>query len=173
MRKLIVVGVTAAAIVAGWIGWSWCNTETVVLLARHADRLPGQKTDELAPAGVERSKQFAHVLSKAGITALIHSDTQRAAQTAAPLAALVGIQPTEIPAKDFAAIAAEVRKRPGETVLVVGHSNTVPAIIAALGGPQLPDLGDNEFDDLFVLTLCRCNWRPARLVNLQYGAASG
>jgi len=77
-----------------------------------------------------------------------------------------------LPAKDYTAIAAEVRRRPGETLLIVGHSNTVPAIVATLGGPLLPDLGDREFDDLLVLTLCRCNGRQPRLLHLQYGAPS-
>ena len=168
MRGAIVAGVLIL-VAAGLFGaWRWCGVETAVVLVRHADRLPGQKTDELAAAGAARSQELAHVLQKAGVGAIIHSDTQRAAQTAAPVAAASGITPIVLGAKDFAAIAGEVRRHSGETVLIVGHSNTVPAIIAALGGPQLPDLGDNEFDDLFVLTLCRC--RPARLLKLQYGA---
>ncbi|MGH8442778.1 MAG: histidine phosphatase family protein, partial [Nevskiaceae bacterium] len=172
MRRLLVAGVVLAVAATAFGGWRWCGVETVVVLARHADRLPGQKSDELAPAGVARSRELAHALEKAGVGAIIHSDTQRAAQTAAPLAAATGITPIVIPAKDLAAIAAEVRSRPGETILIVGHSNTVPPIIAALGGPELPDLRDTEFDDLAVLTLCRCGWRPARLVSLQYGALS-
>jgi len=172
MRKVIVAGLigVAAAIVVGW--WQWCGVETVVVLARHADRVAGQAPDELSASGVARSQELAHALQKAGISAIIHSDTNRAAQTAAPVAAATGITPAVLPAKDFAAIASEVRSHPGATVLVVGHSNTVPAIVAALGGPQLPDLGDREFDDLLVLTLCRCNGRQARLLHLQYGALS-
>ena len=170
MRRFIVAGVLIAIAAGLFGGWRWCGEETTVLLVRHADRLPGQQTDELAAVGVARSRELAHALQKAGVNAIIHSDTQRAAQTAAPLAAAGGITPSVLPAKDFAAVAGEVRKHPGETVLIVGHSNTVPPIIAALGGPQLPDLGDNDFDDLFVLTVCRCGWRPARLLSLQYGA---
>jgi phosphohistidine phosphatase SixA len=172
MRKAIVagmIGITAALVVGAW---QWCGVETVVVLARHADRLPGQKTDELAAAGVARSQELARVLENAGVSAIIHSDTRRAAQTAAPLAAAIGVAPVVIPAKDTAAIAAEVGKHTGETLLIVGHSNTVPMIIAALGGPVLPDIADAEFDNLAVLTLCRCSWRQARLTSLQYGAAS-
>ena len=39
----------------------------------------------------------------------------------------------------------------GQTVLVVGHSNTVPELITLLGGPSLPIIDDCEFDNLFVL----------------------
>lgn len=174
MRSAIVAAVLVAVAAAGGLfgAWRWCGEETVVVLARHADRAPGQKTDELAATGVARSQALAQALQKAGVSAVIVSDTNRAAQTAAPLAAASGITPIVLPAKDFAAIAEAVWAHPGETVLVVGHSNTVPPIIAALGGPQLADLGDNEFDDLFVLTACRCSRRPAPLMRLQYGASS-
>ncbi len=171
MRRYVVAGVLVA-VGAGLFGaWRWCAVETVVVLVRHADRAPGQAADELAPAGVARSHDLARVLQKAGVNAIVVSDTQRAAQTAAPVAAAAGLAPLVLPAKDFAAVAAEVGSRPGETLLVIGHSNTVPAIIAALGGPQPPDLGDTEFEDLYVLTVCRCG-RPARLLQLQYGAAT-
>jgi phosphohistidine phosphatase SixA len=172
MRTAIVAGSISLVVAIGLGAWHWCGAETVVVVARHADRLPGQKTDELAAAGVARSRELARVLEKAGVSVIVHSDTQRAAQTAAPLAAAAGITPVVLPAKDYAAIAGEVRKHPGGALLIVGHSNTVPAIITALGGPPLPDLGEAEFDDLFMLTLCRCGWRPARLVKLQFGAIS-
>jgi hypothetical protein len=55
-------------------------------------------------------------------------------------------------------------------VLVVGHSNTVPAIIAALGGPKLPDLCDAAYSNLFLLHLPADGSAP-RLVRSQYGVA--
>jgi hypothetical protein len=62
-----------------------------------------------------------------------------------------------------------VRRRLGEVVLVVGHSNTVPAIITALGGPSMPDLSESDYDDLFLLVpgpegaarLVRSSYEPA------------
>jgi phosphohistidine phosphatase SixA len=172
MRRAVVAGFIGVAAAAGLGAWHGCGGETTVVLARHADRAPGQKADELSAEGVARGRELARVLRQAGVSAILHSDTQRAAQTAAPLAAAIGVEPRVIPAKDYAAMVDEVRRRPGETVLVIGHSNTVPAIVAELGGPQLPDLGEAEFDALFVLTVCRCGWRPARLLRLRYGAAT-
>ena len=51
------------------------------------------------------------------------------------------------------AVADAVRAHAGRTVLVVGHSNTIPAIIAALGGPKLPDICDTQYSNLFVLVV--------------------
>jgi hypothetical protein len=53
-------------------------------------------------------------------------------------------------------------------VLVVGHSNTVPKIIAALGGPQMPEICETQFGNLFVLEPAPAG---ARLVRSLYGAA--
>ena len=60
----------------------------------------------------------------------------------------------------------------GQKVLVVGHSNTVPDIIEAAGGPSLPDIDGREFDNLFFFTVCRCGRKRVTLLSLQYGAAS-
>jgi len=50
-------------------------------------------------------------------------------------------------------VIAKIREHAEDTVFVVGHSNTVPAIIKALGGPDVT-IGDNEYDNLFI-------WVPA------------
>jgi len=54
-------------------------------------------------------------------------------------------------AAHVAAVAAALRAASG-TVLVVGHGNTVSRIIAAVGGPVLPDLCEDRYAQVFVLT---------------------
>jgi broad specificity phosphatase PhoE len=84
-----------------------------------------------------------------------------------------GLMPIVYAANDVDPLVASIfADHRGEKVLVVGHSNTVPDIIEAAGGPALPDIDDGEFDNLFVLTVCRCDRRRVTLLNLQYGAAS-
>jgi bisphosphoglycerate-dependent phosphoglycerate mutase len=56
----------------------------------------------------------------------------------------------------------------GQTVLVVGHSNTIPELIRQLGGTSLPNIDDCEFDNLFVLVRYRSS--EASLTKLKYGA---
>ena len=170
MFKRIVIGTIIVVIIIGWWWRFWCGVETVVVLIRHSDRVQGQ--DQLSDIGLVRSQELVHVLEKAGVDAIIRSDTNRTAQTAAPLAAATGITPVVFPPNNIAAFVDEIRSHSGETVFVIGHSNTVPQIIATLGGPGIPEIAETEFDNLFVLTLCRCSWRPARLLNLQYGAPS-
>jgi len=57
----------------------------------------------------------------------------------------------------------------GKTVLVVGHSNTVPKIIAALGGPALADICDAAYSNIFTLVIPASG--TPRLEHAHYGAA--
>jgi len=149
------------------VWWFWCSSRpTTVMIVRHADRVTSQ--DVLSPAGVARAQELAHVAMKANIAAIYHSDTNRARQTAQPVATALTITPIELPASDVTALINGIFSRhEGSTVLVIGHSNTVPLIVAATGGPTISDIAENEFDNLFMLTLCRCRWNRATLVNLQ------
>jgi broad specificity phosphatase PhoE len=164
------IAVIAALVVV--VPWWWlCGAQTTVMLIRHADR--SGSLDALSPAGFVRAQELVHVMEKAGLQAIIRSEFTRTQQTAAPLAAVTGLTPIVIASSDIQAVVDEIRNNQrGRRVLVVGHSNTVPSIIAGLGGPTLPNIDDNEFDNLFVMTLCRCRWFVAPPINLQYGAAS-
>jgi hypothetical protein len=57
----------------------------------------------------------------------------------------------------------------GKSVLVVGHSNTVPGIIAALGGPKLPDICDASYAILFTLRIPAAG--EPTLTRASYGVA--
>ena len=92
------------------------------------------------------------------------------------MATALGITPEVIDVKGgvaehVAGIAQAIKTRhAGRTVLVVGHSNTVPAIVTALGGPKLPDLCDDFYDDLFTVVVSSDG--SARVVHARYGAPS-
>lgn len=131
----------------------------MVILVRHAEKAKdGGDDPALSSAGAERAKALAAALADSGVTAIVTTQLRRTGDTAAPLAAarqltpeVVRIEKGEAIPAYAAAVAAAVRRHPGGVVLVVGHSNTVPAVIAALGGPKLPDLADAEYSNLFVL----------------------
>jgi broad specificity phosphatase PhoE len=148
---------------------------SMVILVRHAERAAAPTGDPvLTEAGVQRALDLAAALADAKVGSIITTQFQRTQLTARPLAEARHMTPIIVNASGGAAhidaVAAAVRARPaGEVVLVVGHSNTIPAIIAALGGPRLPDLCDAQYASLFVL-------RPeadgaAALVRSRYGVA--
>jgi phosphohistidine phosphatase SixA len=152
-----------------YLHFCW-GSQTTILLVRHADRQGS--ADALSTAGTARAQELAHVLEKSGISAIYTSEATRTQQTAASTATLLGITPVAVPASDLGGLVSTIRSgNSGQTVLVVGHSNTVPQIVAEFGGPAVT-IGDNEYDNLYALTLCPCRWQSVRLTNLQYGAAS-
>jgi len=58
---------------------------------------------------------------------------------------------TSVPAADTNALVAAIRaQHPRDVVMIVGHSNTLPAIIKALGGPDVT-IADDDYGELFVL----------------------
>lgn len=144
-----------------------------VILVRHAEKASEPAGDPgLSAAGQARAEALAAALADAGVDTVLTTQFQRTRATAAPLLAARGLTPTVIDAAGdtaahVAAVAAAVRES-GGTVLVVGHSNTVPAIVAALGGPALPMLCETSFSHAFVLQGLDAT---PRLQRWRYGAA--
>ena len=146
---------------------------STVILVRHAERAAEPRADPLlTPEGQQRALDLAAALSGAGVSSIITTHLQRTQLTAKPLGDAIGQSPIVVRAGGPGhadSVAAAVMRRPaGETVLVVGHSNTIPAIIAALGGPKMPDLCDGQYSNLYVMELKAGS--PPRLVKAKYGA---
>ena len=130
------------------------------MLVRHAEKGVLPPSDpELTEEGGRRARALARRLSDADIRHVITSPFTRTIETARPLADSLGIEPEVIPiAPDLSAhiraVAEAVRAEPpGEAVLVVGHANTIPAIVGLLGGPELDELSEEDYDELFILVL--------------------
>ena len=146
-----------------------------VVLARHAEKSGLTDTASLTPTGQRRAADLAKVLAGTQLDAIISTQYTRTRQTAAPAAAQAALAPMIIAGGgSVTAHAADVARAidalaPGSAALVVGHSNTLAPIVAALGGPQLHDLCDLEYSTLLVLE------RPApgapwRFLRARYGA---
>lgn len=138
---------------------------TTVYLVRHAEKAAAPAADPpLTEAGTKRAEDLVRKLSKAGIKTISTSQFQRTKQTAEPLAKQLGIQNTVIPVRmdtmNSRQLSPEYLKQVSElvassagSVLIVGHSNTVPELIKALGGDIAPAIDDATYDDLFVVTV--------------------
>ena len=157
---------------------------TTVFLVRHAERdtTPPASDPPLNEAGKLRAQELARVLGKCGIKAIIPSQFLRTQQTAEPLAKQLGIVATPIPVKPNPAnpqeiaeqsireITEKIYQHSGEAILVVGHGNSVPAVIKALGGDLIPTIGEKEFDGLFIATVYRKG--KAKVLHLKHGSSN-
>lgn len=150
--------------------------DTVVLVVRHAEKSGSSGDVPLSGAGEDRARALVPIAKSAGVTGVITTQFQRTKQTGAPAAQSLGITPIVIGATastaDHAkAIADTIRARfAGQSVLVVGHSNTVPAIVAALGAPSSPDLCDDEYDVLVTVIVPASG--NTRVIRSRYGSPS-
>jgi len=147
-----------------------------VILVRHAERAAAPAGDPgLTAEGSKRAADLMAVVAAYRVTSVITTHLQRTRLTAKPVTDALGKEPIVVTAggptaAHVEAVAAAVRARPaGDVVLVVGHSNTIPAIVTALGGPKLPDLCDTQYSSLFVLQF-KSGAEPA-YTRTTYGAA--
>jgi broad specificity phosphatase PhoE len=153
-----------------------------VFLVRHAEKqaLPREDDPPLTEAGARRAEELARILGAAEIRAIYTSQYLRTKQTAEPLARQLGIAPTTLaidPSSDspdgispesIQRIADQVYAHAGEPALIVGHSNTIPLVIRALGGDIVPTIEDSDFNDLFVVVVYAKG--KARVTHLEFGA---
>lgn len=145
-----------------------------VFVVRHAERESRDRDSDLSVAGVARAHALDSVVADARLTHVIVTEFRRTANTAAPAARRHGLTPIVVAnqpdvAKHAAAVAAAVRAAgPDAVVLVVGHSNTVPKIVEALGGPARPDLCDQQYATMSLVRLDGPG-APTRVARMSYG----
>jgi phosphohistidine phosphatase SixA len=142
--------------------------QTTIFLVRHAERADsgagGMASDPaLSAAGRARAARLAEVLKDTKLTAVFATELKRTQQTAAPAATAQHLTVSTVPA-DQTAVLVEKLKASSGAVLVVGHSNTVPDVISALGVTTPVTIDDTEFDNLFIVV----TGTSPRLVRLRY-----
>lgn len=150
-----------------------------VILVRHAEKVDDKTADPvLSAAGIVRAEALAVALKDASITDIITTSLQRTILTAKPVAASRRITPQAVTIErnglkqHIDAVVAAIRSpnlTKNAVVLVVGHSNTVPLIVAALGGPTLPQMCESDYSSMFVLMPDATG--GVRLIRSQYGQA--
>jgi phosphohistidine phosphatase SixA len=126
-----------------------------VLLVRHAERASTAADSLLSPAGLRRAECLADSLRDAGIGTIFATEVERTQQTAQPLARRLHLSLRIVPKAAAADLvrAAESAAAAGRAVLVVGHADTLPAIVHGLGAAPIPPYGDAEYDRLVVVPM--------------------
>jgi len=150
---------------------------TTILLVRHAEKLADSGDPPLSGEGLARAAALARTLTDVGVTGLSATPYRRTQETLRPLAEMTGltieVRPVDMSSPQAyadALVAGLLEDYAGGTVVVAGHSNTVPLILAALGiaGPR--SIGDDEYDDLFLVRVAP--GKTASLLHLHYGEPS-
>ena len=140
---------------------------TTIILVRHAEKGPGDDP-ELTAEGNVRAERLREMLAGTELAAVYATDTRRTQATAGPTATDHRIQITSYSPDDLGELARQLRRmHEGKTVLVVGHSNTTPALVDELLGHAAGVTIDLEdYGNLLVATLPHSG--QGRLLQLRY-----
>lgn len=126
---------------------------SVVYLVRHAEtESDGTRDPGLSQAGQARAERLARMLSEAGLTGIYTTGLRRTASTAGAVARATGLTPQEYDPAALRAFAEELRGKAGRH-LVVGHSNTTPALVQLLGGDPGGPITEDDYGRIYQLTL--------------------
>ena len=142
------------------VGLAWNRAAmTTVFVVRHAEKtLDGTKDPALSAAGVAHAARYASLFAVPGsgqrLAAVYATEFRRTKQTAEAVARPLGLPVQIVPADNATALVAHIKRyHRGASVLVVGHSNTVPEIIRALGGHPVAPLADTDYARLYVVSV--------------------
>lgn len=172
-RIQVIVIYTAIAVGLAW--FFELQATTTVIFVRHAEKATMPADDPgLSEAGKMRAVELARQLSEAdvvaGIDAIYSTSYRRTEETVQPVAIALGLPITSYDASNTETIMDEiVRQHKGKIVLVVGHSNTVPALIGNMGASKnVPEIDEGEYDNLYLVSI---PWfGKTKTIRLRYGA---
>jgi len=172
-RAQIIIIYTAIAVGLAWFFES--QATTTVIFVRHAEKatIPADNPG-LNEAGKRRAAELARQLVDAdviaGIDVVYSTSYRRTEETVQPVATALNLPITPYDASNTETIMDEiVREHKGKIILVVGHSNTVPALIGNMGASKnVPEINENEYDNIYIVSV---PWfGKTKTIRLRYGA---
>lgn len=171
-RTQILILYTLIAIGLAWFFES--QATTTIIFVRHAEKdLAVNDDPPLSEAGQARVRELTRQLVDAdvvaGIDAIYSTPFRRSQETARPIADTLALPINTYDASDTEDVLESILDRhKGKIILVIGHSNTLPVLIANLGASkQVPRIDENEYDNLYLISI---PWfGKTKTIRLRYG----
>lgn len=177
-RRRIQVVILYTAIAVGLAWFFELQATTTIIFVRHAEKeVPGQMTGSddpaLSAAGRARAAELARQLVDAdvvaGVDAIYSTPYKRTQETVAPLADALQLPINIYDANDRQTVLDDILKEhKGKIIVIVGHSNTLPELIANLGASKkVPEIDEDEYDNIYVVSI---PWfGKTKTIRLRYG----
>jgi broad specificity phosphatase PhoE len=157
-RIQVIVIYTAIAIGLAWFFES--QATTTIIFVRHAEKAAEPESDPgLSEAGQRRvaelTRQLVDADVVAGVDAVYATPYRRSQETAGPVADALDLPINTYDASDTKTVLKRIlEKHKGKVILVVGHSNTVPVLIAKLGASKkVPPIHEDEYDNIYIISI--------------------
>lgn len=131
---------------------------TTYYLIRHAEKDRSDKTDRnphLTEKGLQRAEKWANTFKDVKFDAVYSTNYNRTKETATPTAKANNLElqfynPSDMKSAEF------MTNTKGQTVLIVGHSNTTPAFVnQLLGEEKYSDIADDNNANLYIVTFSK------------------
>lgn len=119
-----------------------------IYLVRHAEKQQDGADPALTECGKARAQALAALLSEIKLSAVYATPYQRTQQTAAAVAKQQQLSVSLYDPREPALLTEQLAQADGP-VLVVGHSNTVPALVTLLSSIEVAPLNEQQFDLLY------------------------
>ena len=130
---------------------TYVDAAPVVFIVRHAEKAStGGKDPDLSVEGQKRADALANMLKDSQITSVFVTEFKRTQETAAPTARAAHVNPTVIPANDMASLVQKLRALKSNA-LVVGHGNTIPDLLKAIGIATPVTIPEDDYTEVFAV----------------------
>ena len=147
MKHLVLVLSISLLLITG------ANAAPIIFIVRHAEKASnGGKDPDLSAQGQKRAEALAHILTDSQITSVFVTEFKRTQETAAPTARAANISPTVVPANDIGVLVEKLRALKGNA-LVVGHGNTIPDLLTALGMAMPVSIPEDDYTEIFAVLI--------------------
>jgi 2,3-bisphosphoglycerate-dependent phosphoglycerate mutase len=126
---------------------------TTFILVRHAEKVSdGSKDPELTEAGKARALALTKFFKEVKIDAIYSTGFKRTQNTVTPLAMSKNLPISSYEAMKGDEIDQMLKKFPGGTIVISGHSNTTPWVANyLLGKEEFKDFDDNDYDNMLIV----------------------
>ena len=132
-----------------------CAAQQAIILVRHAEKIADDLTGKdvpLSKAGQKRAQLLAEMLKDSGINVIYATDTVRTRDTARPTAKALRLPIKMLDQRNpEVAVKRLQRENPNDVVLIVGHADTLPELLEALGYRRQIRIPSNDYSDFFVV----------------------
>jgi len=130
---------------------------TTFILVRHGERSDEAGNDpDLSEEGKARATRLAEMLSKTSIQAIYSTSYKRTRNTVMPLAKAKGLEILPYETLKGEALDKMLKDHAGGTIVVSGHSNTIPWTANYLiGKEQFKNFADDDFKNFLVVTVLK------------------